>query len=847
MRRLMIYGSVGLLLLTGLAGCSSQDRVAEPAEVAAAPREQALQLSAPIDISLADLLKQPRAELARRCEEELVKIHNLEQGRHGGQIRFLLAPDVPLPLQLPVLRQAKFVPKLGVSVPPYLAALKSTTALTLHLARYGDREAAQKLLPATDADRLQEPPQRARNYPLEWTRLAALLLHSSSLQLARGEPEAARTIIGLHTQLQTLLDEAVRSGPLGVALLSRGRTVLEKAADYWSKDQTELAQQVREALAKWGTVPAPALPVTFGSPRAEALAVFGGICDSHALRVPQPLLALDVLALPCGEQELDDVVVFFDQEERLTEILILQHQGVENSSLTPEHWQGWRQAESTAAGQEPVLHYRLKDGMCAIQSITKHPAVGALLRLTGDYQGKSLSLPRDFDLVHLNRTFERNRLSLARQQAREKLAVTDPQALKRLSAPLGTLPVQLARLLPHAQFDIVEDFSLQLAWPERRPAVLADVALPLWEQLGRSEKVTLAGKELLLMWGDDRTKCLLMVPETRQQPPHLHVIDHPSIPAQERAAAVRAWDLQERQEHMTAGKGLTFLPRQLENIALGQPQAAAQQQLPRGGHFLHRKLPRGVAVFSSAGVTAEPYQLRELIGRWDESGNIAEVRALYTTAQADQGGVQVLVTELQKQYGIPSQAKQFTASDQSEIIWQRWQDDAASVTMQVEAGSVAVILRDRPVSQPEGAPLPPLELLTRGPEARCQLGMSKADLFRQWQIQTPQLVDGAVQLPLRQDSLHDMLLVWLDNDRVSRIVARHKQTGAALTDPVKAGQAVLSAWGQAMRSFGWPRRQHFQGPALHSCGNADDVTEVQIFWQPQSGQPRLFTEWKRHE
>src|SRR5262249_29074660 len=136
----------------------------------------------------------------------------------------------------------------GVSLPPYLAEGGKDTELALHLARHGDVEAALRLAdPADAATSKIEACRCARNYPAEWTRLVGMMLHAAQIDLATGNLGGGRELVGLHRQLQTVLDAKAQAGPLGAALLGRGRGALAQAAAAWRKEEkNDLAGQADE-------------------------------------------------------------------------------------------------------------------------------------------------------------------------------------------------------------------------------------------------------------------------------------------------------------------------------------------------------------------------------------------------------------------------------------------------------------------------------------------------------------------------------------------------------------------------------------------------------------------------
>ena len=130
---------------------------------------------------------------------------------------------------MPVLREAHFSAEAGLSLPPYVAEGARDSELALHLARYGDDEAARKLVdPADDEARQHIDACRCgRTYPAEWTRLMGLMLHVAHVRLAQGEADAATELVMLHRDLKAVLDPKAAAGPLGAALLPPGRQALD--------------------------------------------------------------------------------------------------------------------------------------------------------------------------------------------------------------------------------------------------------------------------------------------------------------------------------------------------------------------------------------------------------------------------------------------------------------------------------------------------------------------------------------------------------------------------------------------------------------------------------------------
>src|SRR5262249_18392762 len=148
---------------------------------AAVPEEPPERLGDHISVSLGALLGKSRAELAEMADEWAARARLQEQARRERRLTSALLPEAPFPLVVPVLREAHFAPEAGFSLPPYVAEGTKDSELALHLARYGDDEAARQLAEPADAaaGRKLDACRCARNYPVEWTRLVALMLHEA--------------------------------------------------------------------------------------------------------------------------------------------------------------------------------------------------------------------------------------------------------------------------------------------------------------------------------------------------------------------------------------------------------------------------------------------------------------------------------------------------------------------------------------------------------------------------------------------------------------------------------------------------------------------------------------------
>ncbi len=330
MRMHVLRGWV-LLAAVGLAGCSNSPVDVTPDAPAPPPDAPPARLGDRTDVNLADWLKKPRSELAPLVAEWSDTVQQQRQHAAENPLSLDLLPGLQPPRTMPVFGQAAYSEKAGFSLPPYVKAGEPDAAVALHLARLGDRDAALKLADPSDKDLLYRIDGRRtdRNYPLEWTQLAALAFQSAEWKLATGEALAAADLVQLHKQLRALLDDKAAAGPLGAALLPLGRRALVEAAAAWKKSKNnkqDLAQDIDAALKDWGESPPPAPALAPGASEFEAVRLFGRPAVGQAVVADKPEAvgrALDLLELPVPADGAQAVVAFFDADRRLAETLVL--------------------------------------------------------------------------------------------------------------------------------------------------------------------------------------------------------------------------------------------------------------------------------------------------------------------------------------------------------------------------------------------------------------------------------------------------------------------------------------------------------------------------------------------
>jgi hypothetical protein len=865
MRRYLL-GFVLLFLSVAVAGCSSSEAEQQPTVYQPPPSLMADK----IDISLADLLARPRSELATQAREWEAKITAQEKGIKEGRLNLILLPTFRLPRVVPVLREASYSEQAGFSLPPYATAGAKDSAMAVHLARYGDAEAANQLVQPGDNEAAQQiqAARCERNYPLEWTRLVGLMLHAAHLRLAAGDVDGGTEIVVLHRQLRSLLDSRAAQGPLGAALLGRGRNILARAAVAWREsNKKEVATQADAALADWGEVPAPALAIGFGMPRDWLSQALGNAGGGRLIQAITAGRGLDILDLPFPEQGAEGVVAWFDQADRLTDVWVIYRSGFGESFPEPGELAYALQESRLEASDLPRLaglrprSYSSDQAAYDVTVVANGAGLGAWVRVHGNGAPAAESkLARDFGGFHLDRSFEQNRLRLARDQRGETVIARHPQALADIRNPIPLLKPAQATLQREKDQDLTAGFSISYQADEHGPPGLLQWLVPLGAEAGRPEFQDVEAAQdryLAVIWSDGRTRYRVHLPYEAGHAVVFEANDIQDKEHAERQAAAVALDRTERQARLAAGNPLLLLPRKLESFELGMSHAQVAQLLPRLQSVLRRDIPGGFTVtFAGEPASGDPYLARQLFVRFNEADQAVDVRIRYADGAATQergNWTNTLLADLQKSAGAPwkelgpwAAVWSDSANEGPAPLYCVWRDDRSLATYQRDGAGVEIAIRDCPEQQEAGVPLPPLEYLPRGVD-NAELGIKRAELLEKLGGTRPAATDdGAWVLPAPQGGPYDAVLVWFEKDQVTRIVARQADKTGEKRDAAGAAQALMEAWARDIVRLGWPRRQD-QGRTeqLQTLGWNDDRTRVRIFWQEDdSGGIRIYMEWK---
>jgi hypothetical protein len=875
--RMHWLSGLALLAVVGLAGCSRTE-VAPPE--AAEAEQEILRLGDTVEVSLADYLALPRAELADKVSDWTVTVAKLQASARESPETPVLLPRLQPPITLPVYRESHFSARAGFSLPPYFKEGTRDAALALHLARFGDHEAALKLADPADKDLLAriDTCRAGRNYPVEWTQLVSLLLHAAQFKMANGEAEGATELVVLHRQLRQVLDARAASGPLGAALLPFGRRALAQAVPAWREEprnQKALADDIEAALNDWGPFPAPDPALRPGAPQAEVARLFQAPATGRTVAVQEPAAVrrvLDLLALPVPPEGVRDVVAFCDGQQHLTELLLVYRAKIGDSFPEPIHLahhlvdHGFG-GDNPANGPGTLQQTYTGAGLVyAVTRVTRGNAAGAFVRVSNTQATAAPPSfardPRDFGLAHFDRSFEENRVVTAPEQAGSPATVSRPEALAEIARPLSLPTPARAVLTREPGHDLLAGFALR--WnADVNPEAVARLALPLWAAFGpgRVEGAAEGGGQLSFTWEDGQTRVHLRVPYDIQAPDLAVEDTQKAERLAERDQAAHRFDEAERKARLEAGHPRRRVPRSfaalngvdLGGLQLGQGRAEALEALPHGQAVRRVSLADGVSLLFVEGPQGpSPFHAQQLFVRFGPGDRVAELRVRYVEGlHAPSAQEPALLTTLEKGCGgkgekLPAPWAGLWADlapEKPAPALYRWRDDTTVLTCQRDAGGAEVVLRDRPTDRPEGVELPPLTFCSRGVD-HCALGDTQAEVLRRRQTPTPaSRPDGARVLGQPASSPYDMVLVWFEEGRVVRVVARHKAKPGA--DPAQLTVAMQQAWARDIDRLGFLRRQEGRvGQLFGAYYWHDDRTRVRLFAQDSEEGPRLLTEWR---
>jgi hypothetical protein len=649
-----------------------------------------------------------------------------------------------------------------------------------------------------------------------------LLIHHAQFSLAIDNVEGAKRLIAIHQQLRTLLPETAQRSELGQALLPRGLESLQQAAQAWRKEKRlQLADEAEAWLTKFGVAPAWQWPLP--TDRAELGRQFSLTGAGRGAAASNPLRVLDLLGLPAPHDHLDACWAFFDGADRAQSVLLI-YQSTQVDYQTPSQW--LPRLDVLEKGQ-PAIRAALTPG---------NRYAGGVIELRFS-DAKPPALARDYGLVSLDRTFEYNRRLAAWKQTGANFTVKDVKILTALKSPLSAMATETT-VERHLEHDVPARLSFAFATDPKQ--TLATVAAPLWERFGAAQ--VQASKDVSLSWNDGQTRLMLTLPNDSAQPLVVETADGSSVPVSKRLENAEARDRVDRQTRLATNQPLSRLPRGLEALTLGMGRTEVDRSLPGGASALRREIGGGLmATYAGQPKTAADAVVRMIFARFDDAGKLAELRVRYADHPGNKPGtLRKRLDVLQATHG-PGETKPADVKWAADLPVRKgsvepthvWNDDITRMTCVLDAGSLEVALLQCPPAHPQGEPLPALTFLPRGPEG-FSLGMPQSELVGKGGTS----FEGALLFKTNAASSYDSILVWCENDKVTRIVARHRATAA---EPAKR---LPEAWGQDLSKFGWPWRQDLADRTPKAWTTRDAHTRYRLFSQEDNLGAHLLAEWR---
>src|SRR5262249_12062727 len=142
------------------------------------------------------------------------------------------------------------------------------------------------------------------------------------------------------------------------------------------------------------------------------------VSDGRILAGVNTSRALDLLALPFPDEGIEAIVASFDGSDHLADLTLSYRAGLGEYYPEPVNLGHLFEEYSPAAPDEPAepglrrRAYHMAEWLGDVSIVTHGAGVGALVRLTPKGRKGTVPLSRDFGGVHLDRSFEQNRLGL---------------------------------------------------------------------------------------------------------------------------------------------------------------------------------------------------------------------------------------------------------------------------------------------------------------------------------------------------------------------------------------------------------------------------------------------------
>ncbi len=309
--------------------------------------------------------------------------------------------------------------------------------------------------------------------------------------------------------------------------------------------------------------------------------------------------SLNLLGLAVVHEDVQNVVAFLDADGKLVELLFVYKEGSKRIFQEPIDLArnlvdlDFTASELKTAGRLPSQSFTNIGLTYAVTLTRGSSALGAFVRVGAEKAPAAPSLkldPREFGLLSLDRSFERNRIGLAPEaDPAKKLQITKPEALAKIRLVV-TDPWPAAVIVERkGETSLVE--SMTFRWSADRNlnlVALSKLVLPLWSAFGpaRIESIesTTQG-HLAFVWENENTRLTLRLPYEPSEAPRLEVTDRRGDAGiKDRLKVTANNDMKDRDARWEAENWLKHVDRTLpgagvEQIQFGQSKAEVEKIL----------------------------------------------------------------------------------------------------------------------------------------------------------------------------------------------------------------------------------------------------------------------------
>jgi hypothetical protein len=441
------------------------------------------------------------------------------------------------------------------------------------------------------------------------------------------------------------------------------------------------------------------------------------------------------------------------------------------------------------------------------------------------------------------------------------LTIKSGPGLKLVGANLQTPTPNAVVFHRDSNADVVS--GVEMSWkPADNLHALSHLLPAVWDDYGPGTVDAIedaVGSYLAFTWQDSTTRVQLRLAFDERGPVLVARDTQPADKLPARLATAQKRDEQERQARLAAGKPNIRLPRSpgvvndfsLEDLHLGQTRAAALAALPGSASskwYRRADVPGGVSVvvMTTPPSTATVW-VRQVMLRFDRSDRVREIRLRYEFGPAVPQKGESLLEQLQADPAgvgetIPARWAGLwdDLPEPGPTLSRRWRDDRTVQLYSEDTGGAEVVWLDRSgnAANLEAAPW----RFVSGGVKGARLGDSRQAV--RTALTAPAAKSGEADVHrLPASSPYEMVLVWYEGEKVSRLMAVHRDRPGRNEMDIQS--ALSQSWGRDLDSLGFIRRKLGRsGAILGAYFWNDDQVRVQTSVQASEQGQRVMTEWR---